>query len=310
MTAGQVTEMREWYRFLTPILEVMSDGRIWKKRELENAVLDRIHMPAEQRAEMLPSGQQRSLNRIGWASSGLYRAELIAKPAKAHYVITDAGRAALVEYPTGLDERTLKSLPAYQANTAMRSRAVLASLEAAPAEPINSADPIEQIESGITRIHADVAAELLKRLRDQTPHDFEQSVLDVLIAMGYGGAEKRAVRIGGSGDGGVDGVIDQDPLGLDRIHVQAKRYGAENIVQRPTLQSFVGALHGVGASRGVFITTSSFSKGAHEYANSIKNTRVVLIDGERLTSLMIKYGVGVQERKVIPIVEVDDDYFE
>lgn len=155
----------------------------------------------------------------------------------------------------------------------------------------------------------EVAADLLKRLREQDPSFLEQSVLDVLVAMGYGGTEQRATVLGGSGDGGVDGVIDQDPLGLERVYVQAKRYGKDNSVQRPDIQGFVGALHGVGANRGVFITTSRFSSGATEYAKGI-NTRVVLIDGQRLTELMIKYGVGVQQRQVFTVVEVDEDYFE
>ena len=125
--------------------------------------------------------------------------------------------------------------------------------------------------------------------------------------MGYGGAEQRATLLGGSGDGGLDGVIDQDPLGLERVYVQAKRYAKDNNVQRPDIQGFVGALHGIGANRGVFITTSSFSAGAREYARTI-STRVVLIDGQRLSELMIKYGIGVQQRQVFTVVELD--YFE
>ena len=137
----------------------------------------------------------------------------------------------------------------------------------------------------------------------------EQTVLDLLVAMGYGGVEQRARRIGGSGDGGVDGVIDQDALGLARIYVQAKRYAADNVVGRPQVQGFVGALHGQQADQGVFITTSSFSREAADYAHQV-NASVVLIDGARLSSLMIQYGVGVQVENTYTVVKLDEDFFE
>lgn len=169
-------------------------------------------------------------------------------------------------------------------------------------------DPVEQIEDGINRIEAEVGEELLERLRDSHPDFFEQAVVELLLAMGYGGTEQRGRRIGGSGDGGVDGVIDQDALGLDRIYVQAKRYKAGNNISRETIQAFVGALHGFGASRGVFLTTSDFTAAAVEYANAVQS-RVILIDGDRLVGLMIKYRVGVQVRRTYSTVEVDSDFF-
>jgi restriction system protein len=135
-------------------------------------------------------------------------------------------------------------------------------------------------------------------------------VVDLLVAMGYGGAdEKRVRRVGGSGDGGVDGVIDQDPLGLGRIYIQAKRYAPDNVVSRPAIQGFVGALHGQQADQGVFITTSSFTKEASDYARQV-NAAFVLIDGGRLSELLIQYGVGVQVEKTYTVVKLDDDYFE
>ncbi|MFZ2173513.1 MAG: restriction endonuclease, partial [Rhodococcus sp. (in: high G+C Gram-positive bacteria)] len=295
--------MPVWYGFLTPVLEVLSDGGIWRKRNLHDAVSKHVGLTQDQREELLPSGQRRADNRIGWALSGLNRAELVSKPARATFTITEAGRAILASHPDGVDEKTLKSLPAYQDYVPTKT----ASAAVVDAEVETNADPLEQIESGVARLHGDVAADLLKRLREQHPDFLEHSVLDVLVAMGYGGAERQASRIGGSGDGGVDGVIDQDPLGLDRIYVQAKRYAQDNTVGRPEIQAFVGALHGVGAARGIFITTSQFSQGAREYAGNIA-TRVILIDGARLASLMIKYGIGVQKREVFTVVEVDEDY--
>ena len=170
-------------------------------------------------------------------------------------------------------------------------------------------DPVEQIEQGIERIHAEVAADLLARLHAQAPAFFEQAVLDLLLAMGYGGAEGRASRTQLTNDGGIDGIIDQDALGLSRIYVQAKRYALGSSVQRPEIQGFVGALHGNKAGQGVFITTARFSTGAQKYANEVP-TPVVLIDGPKLASLMIRYGVGVQVRRTVKLVEVDEDFFE
>lgn len=302
--------MPVWYGFLKPVLEVMQDGTVWKRRELLRAVCDHVGLSEDQRLEALSSGESRAENRVGWALSALYKAELVEKPQRATYVLTEAGRQFLQQHPTGISEKTLKALPVYQGYLASinsgGSAAVSATVEATADEP---ADPLEMIENGVAALHGEVADELLKRLREQDPGFLEQAVLHVLVAMGYGGTEQRATLLGGSGDGGVDGVIDQDPLGLERVYVQAKRYAKDNSVQRPDIQGFVGALHGVGANRGVFITTSRFSAGALDYAKNI-GTRVVLIDGQRLSELMIKYGVGVQTRQVFTVVEVDEDYFE
>ena len=307
--SAPVSEMPVWHGFLTPVLEVLNDGGTWRKRDLHAAVEDHVGLSTEQRAEVLPSGQGRADNRIGWALSGLSRAKLVDKPARATFTITDSGRALLAAHPSGITDKTLKTLPAYQDYVPSGK----ASSNTVPTpDPVgieDDADPLEQIEAGVTRLHEEVAADLLKRLREQHPDFLEQSVLDVLVAMGYGGTEGRAARIGGSGDGGVDGVIDQDPLGLDRIYVQAKRYASANTVGRPEVQAFVGALHGVGAARGVFITTSAFTSGAREYAQNI-GTRIILIDGQRLAALMIRYGVAVQTRQTFTVVEVDEDYFE
>ena len=176
-------------------------------------------------------------------------------------------------------------------------------------EEASKLDPEEQIASGVARINADVADQLLTRILAQEPVFFEQAVLDLLIAMGYGGAEGSATRTQLSRDGGIDGIVDQDALGLNRIYVQAKRYAADNVIGRPSIQAFVGALAGNQASQGVFITTSRFSTDARTYADQVP-TRIVLIDGEKLTRLMIRYGVGVQVKRIVQIVEMDEDFFE
>jgi restriction system protein len=302
--------MPVWYGFLKPVLEVMVDGSVWKRRELLRAVCDHVGLSDEQRLAAISTGESRAENRVGWALSALYKAELVEKPQRATYVLTDAGREFLQNHPTDISEKTLKTLPVYQAYVASISAGSSSPATAAVEPPTDEpADPLEMIVNGVAALDGEVADDLLKRLREQDPGFLEQAVLDVLVAMGYGGTEKRAKLLGGSGDGGVDGVIDQDPLGLERVYVQAKRYAKDNSVQRPDIQGFVGALHGMGASRGVFITTSRFSAGALEYAKNI-GTRVVLIDGQRLSELMINYGVGVQQRQVFKVVEVDEDYFE
>ncbi len=206
-----------------------------------------------------------------------------------------------------MSERDLKEVPAYAEYRATGRPPTTPS----PVDVTDDAqlDPLEQIDAGVGRVHLDVARQLLDRLRVASPDFLEQSVLDVLVSMGYGGVEQRARRIGGSGDGGVDGVIDQDPLGLARIYVQAKRYAADNIVGRPQIQGFVSALHGQQATQGIFITTSGFTREAREYARSV-SASMVLIDGDRLADLMIRHTVGVQVVQTYTVVEVDQDYFE
>ncbi|KQV26910.1 restriction endonuclease [Yonghaparkia sp. Root332] len=286
----------------------MSDGRQWPSRALKEAVCDHVGLTEQQRAEVVLNGDPRAVNRVGWAMSALYRAKAIDKPARGVNVITDFGRQFLVEHPGAITDADVKSLPVWSEYepTPRRSNRSAVLVDRKFDE---SDDPTELIEAGIQSFEADTAAELIRRLQGQHPDFFEQVVVDLLNAMGYGGAEQRGQRIGRSGDGGVDGVIDQDALGLSQIYVQAKRYAADNAVQRPELQGFIGALAGRGASQGVFVTTSRFSPGARDYAASIPQ-RIVLIDGPRLAELMIQYRVGVQVKKSYDVVEVDEDYFD
>jgi restriction system protein len=300
--------MPTWDGFLLPVLQVLKDGETVQARDLHDRVADHVGLTPEQRDEVLDSGQLRYRNRIGWAVSSLARAGALTRPRRGSYTVTDGGRRLLAEHPERIDEFDLRQIPAYRDHVPARRA------NSSPVVPVkddrsSDLDPMEQIDAGIARLRAEVAAQLLERLRAATPDFLEQSVLDVLVAMGYGGVEQRARRIGGSGDGGVDGVIDQDPLGLARIYVQAKRYAADNIVGRPQVQGFVGALHGQQANQGVFITTSSFSREATDYARSV-NASVILIDGERFANLMIDRGVGVQAVQTYTIVKLDEDYFE
>ncbi|MEE1621642.1 restriction endonuclease [Zafaria sp. J156] len=294
---------------MIPVLTVVSDGQAWKRRDLIAAASTQAGMTPEQHEVVLNSGQPKIQNRIGWAISDLTTAAAIERPARATFSITQLGRDLMDSHPGGLTRADLEGIAAYRDYRPVPRRPTVAPAPEVAEEESDELSPEEQIESGIGRIHADVGERLIERLRGSDPAFFEEAVVKLLVAMGYGGAEQRGRRIGGTGDGGVDGVIDQDALGLEQIYVQAKRYAEGNSVGREAIQAFIGALHGFGASRGVFITTSTFTQNARNYADGIA-TRIVLIDGRRLVSLMMKYRVGVQVTQSYDVVDIDEDFFE
>lgn len=305
-----MTAVPVWEKFMAPSLRFLSDGSIRTAREIRQAASDDLNISDEARHEALPSGQFRYQNRAGWAISYLNRAGATERPARGTYRITDVGRKLLADHPHGITEQHLRELAGD--SDAPQTWFALQAMDASPNADQPAAaelDPEEQVSQGIERIHASVAADLLTRLHEREPAFFEQAVVDLLVAMGYGGTDTAATRTQLSNDGGIDGIIDQDALGLSRVYVQAKRYALDSSVGRPEIQAFVGALHGVQANQGVFLTTGRYSSGAKAYAESVA-TRVVLIDGRRLASLMIRYGVGVQVKRTVRIVEVDEDFFE
>lgn len=301
-----MTNLPTWDQLMVPVLRVASDGQVRKLRALREDVAISEHLAPEQQGLMLPSGQPMAGNRIGWAASYLTRVGALVRPARGEYAITALGRELLAAHPGGMTEDILRGYAKpddhwWTGHTGPREPSPAVTTE-------TELDPIEQIEQGISRIHDEVAADLLSRLMANDPAFFEQAVIDLLVAMGYGGTNGRATRTALTNDAGIDGIIDQDTLGLNRVYVQAKRYGPGNRVQRPELQGFVGALSGK-ADGGVFITTSQFSAGARAYAEAVP-TRIILIDGARLASLMIRHGVGVQVKQTVQIVEIDEDFFE
>lgn len=304
-----ISSMPKWHEFMRPVLIVLSDGRTRTRRELIAEVLDEEAIAEDQRAILLASGQSSVENRVGWAMSDLTRAAAVTKPERGRFTITDIGQQLLAANAGSITKDTLRAIPAYNDYEPRRQNVTVSTTPRGQVDENSELDPTEQIESGIELLRADVATDLLKRLQERHPDFFEEAVVKLLLAMGYGGAENRGRRIGGTGDGGVDGVIDQDALGLDQIYIQAKRYAPESTVGREAIQAFVGALAGRGASRGVFITTSKFSTQALDYAQAIP-TRIILIDGKQLTNLMIRHSVGVQTAKVYAVVEVDEDFFE
>lgn len=302
------TDMPTWEGFLRPVLTALDDGEPHLAREVGDTAANVAGLTPEHRLEVLNSGLPRFRDRAGWAMSALARAGAVDRPKRGTYLINGVGRELLAAFPHGFTEKDLlERAPGYPDLPKVLGGGGSLPGGLVEAETLN---PREQIAAGVERLRASVATDLLQRLRKVDPAFFEHTVLALLVAMGYGGAdEQRARRIGGSGDGGVDGVIDQDPLGLGRIYVQAKRYAPDNVVGRPAIQGFVGALQGQQAHQGVFITTSSFTREASDYARQV-NASVVLIDGRRLAELMIQYGVGVQAETTYSVVKLDDDYFE
>lgn len=306
-----MAEMPTWEGFMIPVLRVLSDGVTRSRGEMSDLAADVVGLSDEQRRVLLSAGQPMYANRVGWALSQLARVEALARPSRGHYTITDAGRQVLDAFPDGVTEADLDRLgkdPTSAIKPYVPSRGP-ATTGSAPALATTALDPTEQISEGVARITEAVSKELITRLLAKTPAFFERAVVDLLVAMGYGGTGGAALVTQLVNDGGIDGVIDQDVLGLDRVYIQAKRYGPGNAVGRPELQGFVGALSGK-ADGGVFITTSTFSKSAIEYATREARTRIILIDGDRLADLMIRYGVGVQVRQTVRIVEIDEDFFE
>lgn len=306
-----MTSMPTWENFLVPCLAVLTDGSTRTRREMNGLAADLVGLSHDQRAIVISSGQPMYANRIGWALSQLARVGALARPSRGNYRITDAGRQVLQQFPNGITENQLDEL-GDDPNSAIRPYVPSTRPKETPPipiGPITTLDPTEQIEQGVARIHVTVAKDLLERLRDKEPAFFEQAVVDLLMAMGYGGAGGGGMATQLVNDGGIDGVIDQDVLGLNKVYIQAKRYGSGNSVGRPELQGFVGALSGK-ADRGVFITTSTFSPSAREYAEHSTSSRLILIDGNRLTDLMIRFGVGVQIKNTFHVVEVDEDFFE
>lgn len=306
-----MSEMPNWEGFMIPTLRVLSDGVTRHWREFQPLVADEANLNEAQRTEMLPSGRQlKYQNRIGWCVSFLTNVGALSRPSRGHYQITDAGCALVERFPNGAIEKDIKELgedPNFPISV-YQSKVTHQKVATAPAvAEASTPTPIEQVQDGIERINEDIAADLLQRLQGKEPGFFEQAVVDLLLAMGYGGTTGTGNVTQLSHDGGIDGVIDQDILGLRRIYIQAKRYADNNSVGRPDLQAFVGALSGK-ADSGVFITTGKFSEGARTYAQNVP-TRIILIDGKRLTSLMIRYGVGVQVKDTYKVVEIDEDFF-
>ncbi len=305
----RIDGMPTWEEFILPTLRVMADGVKRSRREIHPLVADEAGISVEQRLRNVASGQPLYANRIGWGLSLLAKTGALSRPSRGEYVVTDAGRRLLEKFPEGVTEKDVKELAQEPSSglkpyvASVRSKTDSSAFMAVE----TSATPTELIDAGIQRLEDEVGTELLTRLIERDPTFFEEAVVKLLVAMGYGGELGTGKATQRSNDGGIDGVIDQDYLGLNKVYIQAKRYGLDSSVGRPEIQSFVGALSGK-ADSGVFLTTGRFSNGAVDYAENVP-TRVILVDGEQLAQLMIKFHVGVQQTGSISIVEIDEDFF-
>jgi restriction system protein len=295
---------------MRPLLSLLDDGRERPVAELRSALAREFNLSAADLEEELPSGRAKTFaNRVGWATTYLYRCRLLDRPRRSVYRITDRGREVLTNHPDRVDLSVLSQFEEFHEFRRPRNDplgATVTDTAQVGAGP-DDATPEERIAAAYEELRSAVAGELLDRVLEQAPDFFERLVLDVLSAIGYGGSlDNAAVRLGRTGDEGVDGVIREDRLGLDLIYVQAKRW--QNTVGRPDIQRFVGALQGQRATKGVFITTSTFSADAIAYAEGV-SPRVVLVDGRQLAGLMIDYGVAVTVDTRYELKKIDQDYF-
>jgi restriction system protein len=294
----------DYQECMLPLLEVLADGKDYPLRAVTTALADRFGLTDEERKEQLPSGQQSVIaNRVAWAKTYLKKAGLVVQPNRGVVRLSDEGRAVLAKKPAKIDNEFLRH---YQSFTDF--------LDRTSAEPdggdidADTATPEEALEDSYLKLRAALADDLLERLKASSPSFFERLVVDLLVAMGYGGSLADAGQaIGRSGDGGIDGIIKEDKLGLDVVCIQAKRW--KDTVGRPEVQGFAGSMEGFRARKGVLLTTSTFSKEAHEYVTRIER-KIVLIDGRQLAQLMIDHDIGVATARSFVVKKVDLDYFD
>ena len=289
-----------------PLLKACADGKEHTKQELIPLLAKQFGLTDSELEVKLPSGKQGMFdNRVGWAKSYLKQAGLLENMKRGVFKITARGMQVLSENPQPLNVKYLKRFPEFVVFNTGKQKDESKLAESASA---NSETPDELIAGGYKQLREALAVELLDRIKTVSPSRFEELVVELLLKMGYGGTQEDAGQVvGKSGDGGIDGIINEDRLGLDVIYIQAKRWEAD--VGRPEIQKFVGALAGNKANKGVFITSSGFTKEAKGYASQV-NHRVILIDGPMLAELMMDYDLGVSTKDVYTVKRLDSDYFE
>ncbi|WP_026987826.1 restriction endonuclease [Fodinicurvata fenggangensis] len=299
----------DYQSLMLPVLQEAAETEV-STREVIETLAGKHGLSVEEREQLLPSGRQRIFdNRVHWAKSYLKQAGLVRYTRRGSYIATTEGRKVLAQAPERIDNAFLKQYESFQAFQNRRgAQTPTKEKPEEPPEPTGST-PDEVLRTAHRQINAALAADLLDRVRQATPQFFEDLIIELLLAMGYGGTSEDAARaLGQSGDNGVDGVIDQDPLGVDQIYVQAKRYAEGNNVGASDIRDFFGALNVKKAQKGLFFTTSSFSTSAKQTAKEL-GMRIVLIDGDQLTKLMIRYNVGCRDEEVLHLKRVDEDYF-
>lgn len=299
----------DYQSLMLPLLKLVSDKQEHKYRDLIENLATEFQVTDEERKELLASGNQAIFdNRVGWAKTYLKKAGLLDSPKRATFVITQIGLDTLKKNPDRIDAKYLRQFPAFLEFQNASHNDNETEEEIIIVET-NEQTPEENLDKAYQRIRKSLASELLNKVVELSPTFFERLVVELLVKMGYGGSIKDAGKaIGKSGDEGIDGTIKEDKLGLDIIYIQAKRWRPGNVVGRPELHKFVGALAGQGAKKGIFITTSNFTKEALEYTPK-NETKIVLIDGEQLAQLMIDYNLGCTTQQIYELKKIDSDYF-
>lgn len=304
----------DYQTLMLPLLRLAADGIDHKFRDAVEQLAAEFGLTADERSELLPSGTAPTFdNRVGWARTYLKQAGLLSSPKRGFFRIAEPGKALLAKNPQRVDVELLDQYEQFRAFRTRRREGTNDQVAQQAPLPVERTLPPEltpedQLASAYRRLREDLEFDLLEQVKASSPAFFEQLVIDLLVAMGYGGSRQDAGRaIGKSGDGGIDGIIKEDKLGLDVIYVQAKRW--EGTVGRPEVQKFAGALQGHRASKGVFITTSSYSREALDFVNLI-NTKIILVSGEELTRMMVDHNVGVSTVGMYELKKIDADYFE
>ncbi|MBU6434899.1 MAG: restriction endonuclease [Nitrospirae bacterium] len=299
----------DFQTLMLPVLRQLGSGEEQAPASVREAVALVFKLSNEELATLLPSGRQTTFaNRVAWALGYLKQAGLVESPRRGMYRVTTRGKVTLGEPIERIDIQYLMRFPEFVAfRTASTEDSEPAPSLAKVAVEGTPLTPDEQIRQGYTRLQSSLAAQLLERVRQASPKFFEELVVELLVAMGYGGSrEDASAVVGRGGDEGIDGIIKEDRLGLDTIYIQAKRW--KDNVGRPEIQRFAGALQGQRARKGVFLTTSTFTADARSYAAGLQTT-IVLIDGAQLAQLMLEFGIGVSQAGLVKLWKLDEDYF-
>lgn len=299
----------DYQLLMRPILKAIADGKECSLSICADRIAKDLNLTTQDMEELLPSARQTVLyNRVGWSKFYMSKAGLIEVTKRGFFKITERGITVLKSNPEKVDNTVLIKFKEF-ADWKQKSSETELDAKSSNDSEKTSKNPEELIERSHATLTAALRSEVLDNVLQLSPSFFERLIIDLLLAMGYGGGRlEMGKSLGKSGDGGVDGVIKEDELGLDLIYVQAKRYEPGNTIGRPAIQGFSGSLDGFNASKGIFVTTSTFAQTAVDYTEKVSK-RIILIDGNRLADLMIKHNVGVRIKNVFEIKKIDEDYF-
>lgn len=298
--------------YFSPVLRALETGEIKHVAEIRKFALDYLNVSEEDRKVMLPSNTQRLAdNRVNWSITDLRKANLIERVARGKYKVTNTGLRVLHEKKDHVELKDLYQFDSFRQfiNTDTMSEEKKDLSKPSVLEDLQEGTPQDNLNASMEQINKELSANLLSEIMERSPAFFEKMVVQLLLKMGYGSALEDGFVTGCSGDEGIDGIIREDKLGFSSIYIQAKRWAEDKAIGRPEIQKFVGALAGQGAQKGLFITTGTFTKEARSYVEKQLSTKVVLVDGEKLTKLMIEYNLGVSVETVYTIKKIDTDFF-